>query len=350
MTGNGERISALRAVTKGAEPSLLTSLLEYNLIEFDGLFYGIPHGLAYDWNDPNASAQPGVHVEDSAQKVMRKIRSRSHRHTAKPTASASLPYKGSGPVGAIDHVPVLLDTIEDYNIVSYEGFIYGLPHALGSVDLEDTDVIELEGVIRDVSRSVVENEIRDLVAVRRSRAGMSAGAEFLDTLEGYNIVRYGGYIYGLPQSLGALDLADPTVIERKGVIRDVSRLVVENEIYERSAEAAPPQLLGSLETYNIIGYEGFFYGVPQALGSFDLATADIDALTGIIREASREAVEREIQAVRARRPWWRKIRGALRSGPAVPPGQDNQDEPMGKPPVGAAPDGRASWPRVQPRQ
>jgi hypothetical protein len=64
----------------------------------------------------------------------------------------------------------LLGAIEDYNIVSYEGFIYGLPQALGPLDLTQTDAIGIEGVIRDVSRQVVENEIVDIVTMRRQAA------------------------------------------------------------------------------------------------------------------------------------------------------------------------------------
>ena len=61
-------------------------------------------------------------------------------------------------------------SLEGYNIVSYEGWIYGLPMSLGNVDLMEVDAIGLEGVIRDVSRQVVENEINDLVAARRQAA------------------------------------------------------------------------------------------------------------------------------------------------------------------------------------
>ena len=166
----GTGFVALRAITKGAQPSLLTAFNEYkyNLVEYDGLFYGLPYGLAYDWEDPNASSQPGVIVAGSAQKAARMIRENTKTSAAKkPRVVAE---KGSGPAGEIARVPQLLGAIDDYNIVSYEGFIYGLPQALGPIDLTETDAIEIEGVIRDVSLQVVENEIRDLQAMRRQAA------------------------------------------------------------------------------------------------------------------------------------------------------------------------------------
>ena len=163
---------AVRAISKGAQPSMLTTFndYKYNLVEYDGLFYGIPHGLAYDWENPDASSLPGVIVAESAQKAMRLIRERTQGGVKAPKEAPAASEKGSGPAGEISKVPQLLGALEDYNLVSYEGFIYGLPHALGSIDLTETDVIEIQGVIRDVSRQVVENEIRDLVAMRRQAA------------------------------------------------------------------------------------------------------------------------------------------------------------------------------------
>jgi radical SAM superfamily enzyme YgiQ (UPF0313 family) len=161
---------AIRAISKGAQPAMLTTFNEYkyNLVEYDGVFYGLPYGLAYDWEDPDAASMPGVIVAESAQKAMRLIRERTRTSaTKKPVVEAK---KGSGPAGEISRVPQLLGAIDDYNIVSYEGFVYGLPQALGPIDLTETDAIEIEGVIRDVSQQVVENEIRDLQAMRRQAA------------------------------------------------------------------------------------------------------------------------------------------------------------------------------------
>jgi len=58
--------------------------------------------------------------------------------------------------------PRLVGSVELYNVVEYEGWFYGLPQSLGTLDLTSTDVIEVPGVIRDLSREVVELEIREL--------------------------------------------------------------------------------------------------------------------------------------------------------------------------------------------
>jgi hypothetical protein len=60
--------------------------------------------------------------------------------------------------------PRLVNSLASYNIVEYEGWFYGLPQALGDIHLEEVDVLEMPGVIRDLSQEVVEGEIREMVS------------------------------------------------------------------------------------------------------------------------------------------------------------------------------------------
>lgn len=163
----GTGISAVRAVSRKVKPILLASMNGYDVVDYDGRFYGFPHGQSANWA-AGASSASGIIRADHPQDVMRMIRERTGSVAVRNAASPG--EKGSGPAGAVDHVPQMLGSIGDYNIVSYEGFVYGLPHALGAIDLSVVDVIGTEGVIRDVSRLVVENEIRDLMAARQQAA------------------------------------------------------------------------------------------------------------------------------------------------------------------------------------
>jgi hypothetical protein len=71
------------------------------------------------------------------------------------------PIDGRSHVSGFTKSPVLLRAMpeEGYDVISYEGWIYGMPHTLGAIDLTEIDVIEMPGVIRDVSRDAVESEI-----------------------------------------------------------------------------------------------------------------------------------------------------------------------------------------------
>ena len=156
----GETPWKIRSVVSvGAVPELLRSVENYNLVQFDGEFYGIPQGVPIDWANDDLANLPGVFVGGTARAALDQINA-----VLKPRQSTVVelaPRQGSGPAGDISHVPVEVGRLEGYRLMSYEGWIYGLPDSLSDVDLVEVDVLELPGVIRDVSRDVVEHVIHE---------------------------------------------------------------------------------------------------------------------------------------------------------------------------------------------
>ncbi len=159
----GENYSILSVVTKDAQPELMWTIDRYNLVKFDGMFYGVPQGGAVDWDSGMVESIPGMLVGKTIGEVVALIGS-GHSSQEQLELSSDLVNESSGSEST--KVPVLLRTMpeEGYNIVSYEGWIYGMPHALGPIDLAEIDVMEMPDVIRDVSFDVVENEILDRMA------------------------------------------------------------------------------------------------------------------------------------------------------------------------------------------
>ena len=154
----GEDFSIFSVVTKNAQPELMWTINAFNLVKFDGVYYGVPHGASVDWESGALAAVPGMLVGANITDVVAMIDSLSSvpvqdRVAAGPVATAA--------AEAVSNEPVLLGTManEGYNIVSYEGWVYGMPHDLGQIDLTQVDVIEMPGVIRDVSRDAVESEV-----------------------------------------------------------------------------------------------------------------------------------------------------------------------------------------------
>jgi hypothetical protein len=49
---------------------------------------------------------------------------------------------------------------------------------------------------------------------------------------------------------------------------------------------APPTLLDSLDGYNIIGFNGQVFSIPQKLGGIDLETANLEAYPAIVRHTT----------------------------------------------------------------
>ncbi|WHZ28787.1 MAG: hypothetical protein OJF51_003585 [Nitrospira sp.] len=153
----GEEFSILSVVTKDAQPELLWTIGNYNLVKFDGMFYGVPHGAYVEWGSGLVASVPGMLVGETIAEVDGMIKKLRGEAGEIPVARTDDRSHASG----FTKSPVVLRTMpeEGYDVISYEGWIYGMPHALGAIDLTEIDVIEMPGVIRDVSRDAVENEI-----------------------------------------------------------------------------------------------------------------------------------------------------------------------------------------------
>jgi hypothetical protein len=52
----------------------------------------------------------------------------------------------------------------------------------------------------------------------------------------------------------------------------------------------PPRLIRSLGTINIVAYNGIYYGIPQSLGPIDLETDDLNSIKDIRKDVSYESV------------------------------------------------------------
>ncbi len=160
----------VRSVTsRDAVPELLRTIGNYNLVHFDGDYYGLPRTRKkIDWSTGTVNELPGVIVADNARAVIEEI----NRVIApqRAVAKEAEAQQSSGPAGEIFHIPREVGRLNGYRIVSYEGWIYGLPESMGEVNLVETDVIEMPGVLRDVSRDVIEQLILETSAVEHRQA------------------------------------------------------------------------------------------------------------------------------------------------------------------------------------
>jgi radical SAM superfamily enzyme YgiQ (UPF0313 family) len=164
----GTDIVLLGVASKDATPDLLRTIENYNLVQFDGRFYGVPHGIYLDWNDFDVQATPGMVAAATAKEATRLIEQQVGR-TRRPDTTVAA-ERGLGPAGEFFPEPILLQRMGDYNVVGYEGWIYGIPLVLGALDLTEVDVTEMPGVIKDVARDVVINEINFLSEQRSAVA------------------------------------------------------------------------------------------------------------------------------------------------------------------------------------
>lgn len=61
-------------------------------------------------------------------------------------------------------------------------------------------------------------------------------------------------------------------------------------------DTAPPRLLRAGRDHNVVGYRGWFYVIPHAMGPLDLAEQEPAALQAVWRNRRFDAAERELQS------------------------------------------------------
>lgn len=146
-----------RVVSQNATPELMCSIGHFNIVCFDGLYYGIPQGVGVVWEYGRIENCPGVFSESSVKDTITTARKKlgiSDTRSVSDQAISSRPAND-----AVSAKPQVLETVNGYSIVSYEGWVYGIPEEHADIDLTETDPMGLPGVIKDVSRDVVHLEI-----------------------------------------------------------------------------------------------------------------------------------------------------------------------------------------------
>jgi peptidoglycan hydrolase CwlO-like protein len=65
-------------------------------------------------------------------------------------------------------VPELAKSLHGYNIVTYKNKVFGIPQSLGAMDISQTDISSMEGIITGLTVRAVQKEIESLNSVSKS--------------------------------------------------------------------------------------------------------------------------------------------------------------------------------------
>jgi hypothetical protein len=147
----------IRLYSHGARPELIASWDDQstNIVRFDGLYYAVPHGLGAINLD---------HLETSIS-IMKELKSNKNLKDLmnslqlNPTSTFKVEkdFQKSLSTEVSFTKPKLIKSIDNYNVVGYEGFYYAIPQNLGDINLEKIDAVEDERIFRDVSIYAVED-------------------------------------------------------------------------------------------------------------------------------------------------------------------------------------------------
>jgi glycosyltransferase involved in cell wall biosynthesis len=137
-------------------------------------------------------------------------------------------------------------TYKDFRLVRGNGRIYGIPTFL------DADELSIEGrlvghpaVLSAATKEELQEQI-DRYDVGRYQP------QVIGSCDGYNLVRYDGAVYGIPQSAGPADLNPEEEPRHPGVIRGRTWAEVRERI-RRQRDAVPVEFAGWLPIYEFSG-------------------------------------------------------------------------------------------------
>ena len=117
----------------------------------------------------------------------------------------------------------------------------------------------------------------------------------LSTYKRYNIVRYQTTVYGVPQALGNLDLRNNEDRNRAGIHTGKTTAEVA-WLIDASLGHIIPQLVTSYKSYNIVKYGTYYFGIPQSLGQVDLNNQEHRMLKDLIVKNDIEEVRKQVDA------------------------------------------------------
>jgi len=128
--------------TAGKMPgaSFVNVIGNYNIVKFNGEVYGVPHGIPIDWHKDDLKKVPGMIVDTSAEKVEKTIKNLQDHDEKIAVAPA--------PEAALETV------IGNYNIVNFNGKVYGVPHGI-AIDWHKDDLPKVNGMIVGSSVTLV---------------------------------------------------------------------------------------------------------------------------------------------------------------------------------------------------
>lgn len=156
MTGCSDEEAATGA---SSDARLVKVVGRYNIVKFSGVVYGVPHGVPIDWKKDALEKVPGMIVGPSVDHVEKSIK--------------NLPYQKepieAAPTGGVLAEASLVTVIGHYNIVKFNGNVYGVPHGI-AIDWHKDDLSKVEGMIVGSSVALVEiSVIGRLISEKLSR-------------------------------------------------------------------------------------------------------------------------------------------------------------------------------------
>ncbi|MGA2916324.1 MAG: glycosyltransferase [Sedimentisphaerales bacterium] len=220
-------------------PILLDTYKEYNIIKYLGRIYGIPHRWGkVDLFDPEQLCRMETLSADTIEAVKRLI----------DKTSRSM------------YLPIVLDTYKGYNVVEYQGKVYGVPRNLGKVDFMKESERLQPGILCEDTQQKLISRIDNIF--------------LLENYEHYNIVSFRSDVYGVPEEFGPAESICGLWFSLPGVLAGRNCNEVKKLIRSANRLSDEPFLLCEYKNYNVVRYNNCHYAVPHSIGNVDFSNRE----------------------------------------------------------------------------
>ena len=263
-----DRIKDVPLAPSGPAPVLLESYKGYNLVQYLEDVLIISQSLG------------PINLANRRERERMDILSAKSLELAKSAVDAIA--NSSDKLESVAVVPQLLESYKGYNLVGYLNEVFVIPISLGPVNLADendrkrAEILKVSSV--DAARSAV-----GAILVSNPDALPTNTPVLLRTYRNHNIVRVNRRVFGVPISLGPIEVTEDTV-------RAIPQIITGNSMEEivtaidripaaawQMGNASFPVVVQTQEPllpvqgykrFNLFLFSGKYYGILKADGSF----------------------------------------------------------------------------------
>ncbi len=299
-----ERLQENPRYTSWLTTTLLDSIGDYHLYAMADFYAAVPKPLGL--------------VEFSAREI------HDNYYVIKGADEESVRRKLNA-INATFKISSLVDSVGDYDLFAVSDFYAAYPKALGPIDFGDRKCLEDPHLIRGEDEGSVRQQLKENAATFVPRPTLTTVID--DSRHGltYDLVAFGVGYYGLPQKFGSFDFfSDRHMLSHWAIIFARSQFDAERRIREflasdqaadlaaldpatldwtgtghskGDADALPVEFVEAIGRWNILRFQGRFYGVPQGLEHWDLAgNADHRSDSRVIKSESLDSLQATLKS------------------------------------------------------
>lgn len=225
-----------------AAPELIEMRSNFNIVKYKNRFWSIPHALGEaDITKQNIRENTSVLSAETLNEAKDQI---------------------DQAVGMVE-APKLMEVWNNFNIIKYKNRFWGVPHALGDVDVTKQETLKNPSILCADSLDSIQLQINEEME-------RQAAPEFLEEFHKHNILKYNKRFWGIPMELGQVDLTRKDQMNHPSIFSTDTLEDLKRKIEVVAGWSAPPEFMGELNGYYLIKYRNWFYGVPQKMGEANL--------------------------------------------------------------------------------